>query len=70
MPMWGHGWSGPWGGFGWLFPFIGLIVMAVVMIACFRMMGRHAGPSASEIEDLRREIRELKEEIRQVRARP
>ena len=69
MPMWGYGWSGPWGGFGVLFPFVGPIVMVVMMIACFRVMRRHTGPSASEIEDLRREIRELKEEIRQLRAR-
>jgi uncharacterized membrane protein len=58
-----------WGGFGWFFPLVGLMVMVVVMIACFRMMGRHGGPSASEIEDLRRDIRGLKEEIRQLRTR-
>lgn len=69
MPMWGPGWGGPWGGFGWLFPFVGLIAIVVVMVACFRMMGRHASPSSSEIEDLRREIRELKEEIRLLRQR-
>ena len=69
MPMWGYGWSGPWGGFGWLFPFVGLTLMLVIMIACVRMMGRHAGPSASEIDGLRREIRELKEEMRKLRGR-
>jgi hypothetical protein len=41
--------------------------MVVIMIACIRMVGRHAGPSASEIDDLRREIRELKEEMRKLR---
>jgi hypothetical protein len=69
MPMWGYGWGGPWGGLGWLLPLLGMTFMAIMAIACFRMMGRHAGPSASEIEELRREIRELKEEIRQLRAR-
>jgi hypothetical protein len=65
MPMWGYG----WGGFGWLFPLVGLFFMAIMMIACFWTMGRHDGPSASEIEDLRREIRELQEEVRQLRSR-
>jgi hypothetical protein len=43
--------------------------MVVIMIACVRMMWRHAGPSASEIDGLRREIRELKEEMRKLRGR-
>ncbi len=70
MPMWGYGWGGHWGGFGWIFPLLGLIFMVVMITACFRMMGRHHGPPPSEFEDLRREIRELKEEIRQLRTRP
>ena len=65
MPMWGYGWGG---GFGWLFPLLGLVVMVLMVSACLRMTGRHAGPSASEIEELRREIRELREEVRQLRA--
>jgi len=69
MPMWGYGGSGPWSGFGGFSPFFWLIVMVVVMIACFRMMGRHTGPSSAEIEDLRREIRELRDKIRQLRTR-
>ena len=69
MPLGGYGWGGPWGGFGWLFPFVALIFMVVMVIFCFRTMGRHTGPSSAEIEDLRREIRELRDEIRQLRTR-
>ena len=78
MPMWGGYWGGPWGGFGWLFPVIVLMFMAVMMFLCVRMMGgtmrrgpegsgSHATHQADEIADLRRDVRELREEIRQLR---
>ncbi len=78
MPMWGGYWGPPWGGFGWMFPLIGLLFMVVMVFVCIRMMGgmsgfgcmgRHGGHSPGEAEDLRREVRELKEEIRKLRAR-
>ena len=73
MPMWSHGWGGPWGAFGWIVPLVGLVFMIVMVVACFRIMGsgmgRHAGLTAAEMEELRREIRELKEEIRKLRER-
>lgn len=76
MPMWSGYWGPPWAGFGWIFPLIGLVFMAVVVFFCIRMMsgmsgfgcmGRHGGQNAKEAEDLRREVRELKEEIRKLR---
>ncbi len=76
--MWGWGWGPPWGGFGWIFPVIGLLFMVVMAFVCIRMMGGmmgggcfggHRGHDASEAEDLRREVRELKEEIRKLRDR-
>lgn len=76
--MWGWGWGPAWGGFGWIFPLIGLLIMAVMVFACLRMMGgmrgfgcmgEHRGHSATELDELRREVRELKEEIRKLRDR-
>jgi hypothetical protein len=67
-----------WGGFGWIFPLVGLLFMIVMVLLCFRMlrgmsrMGCMPGqgrPASGEIEDLRREVRELKEEVRRVRER-
>ena len=78
MPMWGGYWGHPWGGFGWFFPLIGLFFMALIVVMCFRMMGRRMGDgcmaghdahSSPELEDLRREVRELREEIRKLRER-
>lgn len=78
MPMWGGYWGGPWTGFGWIFPLIGLLFMVVMAFMCFRMLGGmmrggcmpgHAGHSAGEIEDLRKELRALQEEIRRLRER-
>lgn len=78
MPMSGGYWGGPWAGFGWLFPVIGLLFMGLMMFLCCRMMGgmmrrshdgsgRQAVHQADEITDLRRDVRELREEIRQLR---
>ncbi len=73
MPMWGGYWGMPWGGFGWIFPLIGVLFMVMMAVVCFRMMGRCMGgytPRASgEIEALRTEVRELREEIRKLRER-
>ena len=77
MPMWGNSWGGPWGGFGWLFPLVGLVFMIVMVVFCLRMMGGRMGcgpggqrgPTAAEIDELRREVRELKEEVQRLRTR-
>lgn len=77
MPMWGLAWGGPWGGFGWLFPLVGLIFMIVMIVLCRRMMGGrmrcgpvgHRGPTAVDLDELRREVRELKEDIQRLRTR-
>ncbi len=78
MPMWGGYWGPPWGGFGWIFPLIGLVFMVAMIFLGFRMMGgmmrggcmgSHGGHSAGDMEELRREVRELKEEIRNLRER-
>ena len=78
MPMSGGYWGAPWGGFGWIFPLVGVLFMALMAFMCVRMIGRtmgggcmvgHGAPGTGEIEDLRREIRELKGEIRNLRDR-
>ncbi len=78
MPMWGGYWGPPWGGFGWIFPLIGLLFMVVMVFMCIRMMGgmsrfgcmgSHGGQNAKETEDLRQEVQAMKEEIRQLRDR-
>ncbi len=73
MPMWGGYWGTPWGGFGWIFPLIGLLFMVVMGFVCFRMMGGclagHGRHTAGDVEDLRREIRGLREEIQKLRER-
>jgi uncharacterized membrane protein len=78
MPMWGGYWGGPWGGFGWLFPVLALLFMAVMMLLCARMMGGmmrrgpeggHTAHRADEIADLRREVESLRDEVRKLRGR-
>jgi hypothetical protein len=73
---WAGYWGGPWGASGWVFPLLGLLVMAVMVFVCVRMMGgmagggcmrRHGHPPADDTEALRRELRELKEEIEKLR---
>ncbi len=80
MPFWGGYWAQPWGGFGWIFPLIGMLFMIVMVFVCIRMMGgtmggmgtagcmgSHRGQSADQTADLQREIQELKEEVRRLR---
>ena len=71
MPMWGGYWGMPWGGFGWVFPLIGLLFMVGMAVMCFRMMGGcmagHGHHSSGEVDDLRREVCELRDEIRALR---
>jgi hypothetical protein len=78
MPMWGGYWGGPWAGFGWLFPAIGLLFMGLMMFLCCRMMGRtvrrgpegsDAGHQDTEVVELRREVQLLREEVRRLRDR-
>jgi hypothetical protein len=73
MPMWGGYSGGPWSGFGWIVPLLGLLFMVGMALACFRMMGscmtRHGGRPDTEVEALRRDVRELQEEIRKLRER-
>jgi uncharacterized membrane protein len=74
MPMWAGYWGAPWGGFGWIFPLIGLLFMLAMAVMCFRMMGGRMGGCMSsysrhgsgEVEELRKEIRDLREEIRKI----
>lgn len=75
MPMWSGYWGGPWPGFGWIFPLLGLLFMVVMVVLCVRMMGGmgrgggmpYGGHASGEREDLQREVRELREEIRKLR---
>jgi uncharacterized membrane protein len=78
MPFWGEYWGSGWWGFGWIFPLICLLFMAVMVFVCFRMMGGmagfgcmggHRGHSADQVDDMRREIQGLKEEVRKLRDR-
>ncbi|MBP1774560.1 MAG: hypothetical protein H6Q86_566 [candidate division NC10 bacterium] len=72
MPIWHGYWGGPWVGFGWIVPLLGLTLMVVMILVCMRRMGGlwHCGclpssrpPAAPEIEALRREIQDLREEL-------
>ena len=76
MPFWGGYWGQPWGGIWWIFPLIGLVVMAVMIFACLHMMGGtvglrcmggHRGAGSGDLADLRRELQELKDEVRKLR---
>jgi hypothetical protein len=78
MPLWA--WNGvqPAGGFWWIFPLLGLVVMVLMAFACLCMMGGtsgfgcrggRGGHSDGETEDLRREVQELKGEIRKLHDR-
>jgi hypothetical protein len=78
MPMWGGYWGGPWAGFGWLFPVIGLRFMGPMMFLCCRKMGRmvcrgregrDAAHPDTEVGELRREVQQLREEVRRLRDR-
>ena len=78
MPVWSTYWGPPCAGFGWVFPLIGLVFMAVMVVVCMRMMGGvmrggcmsgHPGQGGSEVEGLRKEVREMKDEIQRLRER-
>lgn len=78
MPFWAWHGMHTWAGFGWIFPLVGLALMALMAFACLRMigampgfrsMGGQASESGGEAEDLRREAQELKNEIRRIRDR-
>jgi hypothetical protein len=77
MPMWYGHWGGPWVGFGWIFPLVGLVVMVLMLLLCMRRMGgtmsgcegHHGQRAPSEVEVLRREIQALRDELRTLRER-
>jgi uncharacterized membrane protein len=73
VPIWSEYWGMPWGGFGWIFPVIGLVFMVVMAFMSFRMMGRcmtgHGPRPTGEVDDLRREVQGLRAEIRELRDR-
>ncbi len=78
MPFWAWNWVPPSGGYWWIFPLVGLVIMVVMAFACLRMMGvmsgfgcmgGHGRQSTSETEDLRRQVRELKQEIQRLHDR-
>lgn len=75
--MWYGHWGGPWAGFGWIFPLVGLVVMVLMLLLCMRRMGgtmcgcerHHAQHAPSEVEALRREIQELRDELHKLHGR-
>jgi hypothetical protein len=78
MPLWAGYWGSSWGAFWWICPLIGLVMMAVMMFVCFRMMGGtgsvcwmggHGRSNSGDFEDVRRELHELKDEARKLRDR-
>jgi hypothetical protein len=75
MPFWAGYWGASWGGFWWICPLLALVVMAIMIFVCRRMMGgmmgfgcmgghRAAGPG--EFADVRRELQELRDEVRKL----
>ncbi len=77
MPMWHGYWGGPWGGFGWIVPLLGLAFMVLLFVLCMRRMGgmmcgcwgSHAQSTSTEVETLRREVQDLRREIEALRKR-
>jgi uncharacterized membrane protein len=60
-------WETASGGFWWILPVLGLVVMVVMAFACFRgfgCMGWRAG--RGDVSELRRELQELREDVQKV----
>ncbi len=73
MPFWCGYWGAAAGGFWWILPVLGLVVMAVMLFACsrgFGCMGRRTGRGAADVAELRRELQDLKEDVRTLLQQP
>ncbi len=74
MPWCGY-WGAPLGGFWWLMPLFGPLVMGLMFFFCFRSFGgwmrrgwmHGPRPSDGELADLRREVASLRDELRKLR---
>ena len=69
-------WCGTWGtaggGFWWLMPLIGLVLMAIMAFVCFRGLGCMGGRwrTSGELSDLQHEVESLKEDVRKMQRQP
>ena len=71
MPWCGYfGTSG--GGFWWLLPLAGLVVMGLMVFFCFRGFGCMGGRrrTSGELSDLQRQVESLKQDVRKLQPRP
>jgi hypothetical protein len=71
MPWCGY-WGTAGGGFWWLLPLAGLVLMGLMFFVCFRgfgCMGARRRPSG-ELSDLQREVESLKEDVRKLLRQP
>ena len=70
MPFWCGTWAAS-GGWWWIFPLLGMAMMAVFAFVCFRgfgCMGWRSAPRSDQIASLQRDIQELKEDVRRLRS--
>lgn len=67
-------WCGAWGtmgGWWWVFPLLGLAMMALFAFVCLRgigCMGWRRGPRGDDVAALHREIQALKDDVRKLRS--
>jgi hypothetical protein len=70
MPFWCGSWGASGGGW-WIFPLLGVAVMAAFAFACLRgfgCMGWRSPRRPDELASLQREVQELKEDVRKLRS--
>lgn len=73
MPFWCGVWTTGGAGSWWIFPLLGLAIMAVMAFACSRVsgcMGGRAGRGRDDVAQLRRDLQELKEDVRKIVQNP
>ena len=60
------------GGFWWLLPLAGLVVMGLMVFFCFRGFGCMGGRrrTSGELSDLQRQVESSKQDVRKLQPRP